>query len=159
MQKNKKVESAGEPEKNITQDMSILQSVRRIIRAIDIHSKELVSQFNITAPQLLALGEIAQKKHTTITELTKSIYLDASTLVGIIDRLEGKGFVKRERDKNDRRQIHIHISEKGREFIDKSPNITQSAVVRAINKLSPQEQAALSASLEKVISLMESDRK
>ncbi len=136
-------------------EVRILQSIRRIIRAIDIHSKELVSQYNITAPQLLALEDIAEHDRTTITELTKRIYLDASTLVGIIDRLEGKGLVRRERDKNDRRQIHIYISDKGKDFIENSPIISKSSVTKAIQAMSESDQQQFSRLLDKMLTHME----
>lgn len=144
--------------KEVTLETRILQSIRRVVRAMDIHSKELVSQHNITAPQLLTLADIAENNRTTITELTKRIYLDASTLVGIIDRLETKGFVRRERDKHDRRQIHIYISDKGRDFIEKTPNLSQSLLLKALHHLGGQEKQHFSDTLDKVINYLEKER-
>ena len=36
-------------------ELTILQSLRRIIRAVDIHSRKLVAQYGITGPQLVCL--------------------------------------------------------------------------------------------------------
>lgn len=138
-------------------DLKILHAIRRIIRASDMHSKELAAQFNITTPQLIALQTICSRGQSTLNELSKVVLLDASTLVGIIDRLEAKGFVRRERSTTDRRQVGIQITQAGREFISQAPSPLQSALAKSLGKMSAQEQAIIADSLQRIAQMFENE--
>jgi DNA-binding MarR family transcriptional regulator len=136
-------------------DLIILHAIRRIIRANDMHSKELAAHYNITAPQLVTLHTIAHQKQTTINALSKIVSLDASTLVGIIDRLESKGFVRRERNLTDRRQVSIQITATGTAFIAKAPSPLQSALAKSLTRLSPLEQSVIAQSLDRIVQMID----
>ncbi len=57
----------------------------------------------------------------TISELSRKFTLDPSTLVPVVDSLERKGLVKRERDPNDRRRIPITLTDAGLELVRSVP--------------------------------------
>ena len=82
----------------VTDSIRILQSVRRIAQCVEHHSKRLTATHNITSPQLVALMAIAQLGPSTLKSIGRAIHLSPSTVVGIVDRLEEKGLVRRERD-------------------------------------------------------------
>ncbi len=138
-------------------DLKILHSIRRIIRASDMHSKELASDYNITAPQLVTLHSIAVRQKTSINELSKMVSLDASTLVGIIDRLEAKGYVRRERSAEDRRQVAIHITDAGKSFIASAPSPLQSSLAKSLTRLTPLEQSIIAQSLERIVQMIDAE--
>lgn len=138
-------------------DLRILYAIRRIIRASDMHSKELTSSYNITAPQLITLHTIATRNKTTINALTKLVSLDASTLVGIIDRLEAKAYVRRERSTADRRQVSIEITEAGRTFLAQAPSPLQSSLAASLIRLTPMEQSIIAQSLERVVQMIDAE--
>ena len=138
-------------------DLAILHAIRRIIRASDLHSKELASHHNITAPQLVTLYAVSQQQKTSINELSKIVSLDASTLVGIIDRLEAKGLVRRERSAEDRRQVGIHITDAGKLFIVTAPSPLQSSFAKALTKLTPMEQSIIAQSLERIVQMIDEE--
>lgn len=138
-------------------DLQIMHAIRRIIRASDMHSKELAANFNITAPQLVTLHTISARKKTSIAELSKIVSLDASTLVGIIDRLEAKGYVRRERSALDRRQVSIHITEAGDTFLAQAPSPLQSSLARSLTKLTPLEQSIIAQSLVRIVQMIDDD--
>lgn len=138
-------------------DLKIMHAIRRIIRASDLHSKELTSNYNITAPQLVTLHVVLQRQRTSIHELSKSVSLDASTLVGIIDRLEAKGFVRRERSAEDRRQVAIHITDAGKTFIATAPSPLQSSLAKALTRLTPLEQSIIAQSLERIVQMIDAE--
>jgi len=138
-------------------DLQILQSIRRIIRAIDVQSKKLKSNYNITTPQFVCLAAIVDGGRITATHLSKEIHLSTSTLVGIIDRLEAAGLVQKIRSKTDRRVIFIEASAKGKKLIKKIPSPLQEGFVIALNSLEVHEQASILAALLKVVNLMEAE--
>ena len=136
-------------------DLKILQNLRRIIRSVDMHSRKLSIKHDITTPQLITLLAIAENGPLTIAEITKYVHLSPSTLVGIIDRLEAKKYVIRQRSATDRRQVMIYITKTGEDFSNKAPSPLQETLAQALNELTDLEQATISLSLERVVELME----
>ena len=136
-------------------DLRILQSMRRIVRSIDIHSRKLNMQHDVTAPQLVSLLAICEHGPLTIAALSKEIHVSASTLVGIIDRLETKEFVVRERDTQDRRKVLIHATKKGKKFATDAPSPLQETLAQALGDLNELEQSTIALSLERIVELME----
>lgn len=138
-------------------DLRILQSLRRIIRAVDLHSRQLTMQYDITGPQLACLLVVNEQGPLTTSSLARQVYLSPSTIVGILDRLEQKGLVLRKRNSLDRRVVNIAITQKGRKLIRSAPSPLQESLASALQNLPKPEQAAITRALEKIVALMEAD--
>ena len=136
-------------------DLRILQALRRIIRAVDIHSHKLSTQHKITGPQLACLMVVEEEGPLTSSKLAKKVYLSPSTLVGIIDRLEEKRLVERNRSSVDRRQVHISITPQGKQLIVDAPSLLQDTLANALVELPEIEQVSITMALEKLVDLME----
>lgn len=136
-------------------ELRILQSLRRIIRAIDIQSHKLASIYKITGPQLWCLLAVKENGPLTTGHIAKKIYLSPSTVVGIIDRLEKKELVVRNRDNRDRRQVYVSITPKGEKLIVDTPSLMQDTLAKAIVQLPELEQVSIAMALEKLTELME----
>ncbi|MDT8446524.1 MAG: MarR family transcriptional regulator [bacterium] len=136
-------------------DLRILQSLRRIIHAVDQHSKKLKSQTDLTAPQLVCLGQIAAQGPVSVAHLAKAVFLSASTVVGILDRLELKGLVQRARDLKDRRVVWVSLTEAGQSFAKTAPSPLQDKLSDRLGDLQRDQQLAICQSLERIVELME----
>jgi DNA-binding MarR family transcriptional regulator len=139
-------------------ELRVLQSLRRIIRAVEIHSKKLVHNHNITGPQLGCLAAIKEKGPLTATKLARAVYLSPSTIVGIVDRLEEKNLVARQRGNKDRRQVQICLTESGEQLLDSAPSALQDTLAEALKKLPELEQVSITLALEKIVDLMEAGK-
>ncbi|MDX2472016.1 MAG: MarR family winged helix-turn-helix transcriptional regulator [SAR324 cluster bacterium] len=138
-------------------DLQILQSLRRIIRAVDQHSKRLSIEVSLTSPQLVCLLAIEELEPVGQKSLAEKVFLSASTLVGILDRLQAKGLISRERSTTDRRAQVIALSEHGREVITRAPSPLQDKLVSALQNLPDIEQSSISQALERIVELMEAE--
>jgi len=136
-------------------DLRVLSAIRRIIRSVDLYSRELATKARVTSPQLACLLAIAEKEKTTATIISRQVFLSPSTIVGILDRLEAKGLVRRQRDANDRRVITITITEEGKRLARSAPSPLQDTLAEALRELPGQEQTSIAESLERVVALME----
>ncbi|WP_321368154.1 MarR family winged helix-turn-helix transcriptional regulator [uncultured Desulfuromusa sp.] len=136
-------------------DLRILQALRRIIRAVDLHSHKLSSQHKITGPQLACLLAVKQDGPLTSGNLAKNVYLSPSTVVGIVDRLEEKQLVMRKRSSEDRRQVHISITPTGKALVAAAPSLLQDTLATALVDLPEIEQVSITLALEKLVDLME----
>ena len=136
-------------------ELRILQALRRIIRATEIHSQKLIQQHNITGPQLGCLLALIEHGPLPTTTLAHKIYLSPSTVVGIVDRLEEKGLVVRQRSSRDRRQVQVVATEAGQRLAGEAPSPLQESLAVALKELPELERVSTTLSLEKVVDLME----
>lgn len=137
--------------------LSVLRSIRAIIRAVDIHSHKLKQQFEITSPQLVALINICERGELSLAALAKDVHLSPSTMVGIVDRLEAKQLVTRERSTEDRRQIVVRPTKKGRDFAESAPSPLQETLAMALQKLPASEQEEIAAALERIVRMIHAE--
>ena len=138
-----------------TVEFRVLCSLRRIIRAVDIYSRRLNSEFGLTAPQLICLQAVVSAGNITLSKLTAEVSLSPSTVTGIVDRLEMKGLLKRVRSSEDRRKINLVPSVSGMEIVEKSPSLLQDRLSESLSNLPEDEQVQIAESLERVVHLME----
>jgi DNA-binding MarR family transcriptional regulator len=132
----------------------MLVSLRKIIQAISLHSRNLYRKYGLTGPQLVILNDIASHQPLSVTQLAKSINLSQATVTGILNRLEKKGLVVRERDKVDRRRVMIRITPNCHEMLSKAPPALQETFVEHYTNLPEWEQLMILSALERVVDLM-----
>jgi DNA-binding MarR family transcriptional regulator len=135
-------------------DLRILNAIRQIIRAADIDSRRLAAQHHITAPQLMCLMAVVEMESVTTADVARRIHLGRSTLVGILDRLEAKGLVRRLRNAEDRREVAVTPTDEGRALVAKTPFPLQHSLARALAQLSAKERKQEAASMERLAQLM-----
>ena len=90
--------------------------VARSRRALRREFEVRLAKFELTAPQVQVLMSLWSEDNKTITELSRMVSSDGPTLTSLLDRLEAKNLIMRERDPNDRRTIHIRLCSAGREL-------------------------------------------
>lgn len=136
-------------------DLRILQALRQIMRATDIHSRRLKSSYKLTSPQLVCLLTIANDGPLTATKIADRIFLSASTVVGILDRLESRGLIQRVRDTEDRRLVNVSATGKGLQVAREAPSPLQDGLAQGLQKLPAEEQSTIARSLERIVELMQ----
>lgn len=80
--------------------------------------REILQEFEITPPQFNALQFLVFDGEMTLCELSNKLFLAPSTITDLIDRMEKKCLVRRDRDNQDRRIIKIKVEEKGYNLIN-----------------------------------------
>lgn len=135
-------------------DIRLMRSIRRIIRAVDLHSKALKQRTDFTTPQLVCLTALAQKGPITLKGLSEAIDLSPSTALGIVDRLHAKGLVERRRGDKDRRQVMLSVTEAGQGSLLAAPYPLQHKLLDRFSELSELEQSTLTLGLERLVELL-----
>jgi DNA-binding MarR family transcriptional regulator len=111
----------------------------------------------LTAPQLLLLQAIRTNAEVTIGELAKNINLSQATVTNILDRLEKRGMVFRERSKNDKRKVHAYLTDKGTALIKEAPTPLQDHFIKRFRDLQDWEQSMILSSLERIAQMMDAE--
>jgi DNA-binding MarR family transcriptional regulator len=135
----------------------VLTSLRRVIRATDMHSKHLAKISGLTTPQILLLQAIRNVEGAVIGQLAEEVSLSQATVTSILDRLEKKGYVERERSTVDKRKVHVHLTEHGIEILRDAPTPLQDHFSKRFNDLQEWEQTMMIASLQRVAHMMDAE--
>lgn len=133
----------------------VLVALRRVIRATDLHSKHLAKTTGLTAPQILLLQNIRDKNQATIGEIASDISLSQATVTTILDRLEKRKLVYRERSTEDKRKVHACLTDEGMEILKKAPIPLQDHFTREFGDLHEWEQTMIISSLQRVAQMMD----
>lgn len=135
----------------------VLTSLRRVIRATDLHSRQLAKISGLTAPQILLLQAIRKLEGATIGDLAKEVSLSQATVTSILDRMEKRGLVQRERSSVDKRKVHACLTEKGMASLQDAPMPLQDQFARQFNDLQEWEQTSIIAALQRVAYMMDAE--
>ncbi len=133
----------------------VLVALRRVIRATDLHSKHLAKTTGLTAPQILLLQTIRDKGEVTIGELANKMSLSQATVTTILDRLEKRNLVFRERSTQDKRKVHAYLTDEGFEMLKGAPMPLQEQFARQFSDLHEWEQTMIISSLQRVAQMMD----
>jgi DNA-binding MarR family transcriptional regulator len=134
-----------------------MQSLRRIFKALQDYSQEVSSNFGITGPQLWALKMLSQHSSLALGDLSRKMYLHPSTITGVIDRLEHKGYVVRDRDLDDRRVVKVKLTPAGKDLVAKAPNPVQGKMIYGLRKLNKSELTVIYESVKKLAEIAEAE--
>ena len=133
----------------------VLVALRRVIRATDLHSRHLAKTTGLTAPQILSLQTIRNKGDVTIGELANAMSLSQATVTTILDRLEKRDLVYRERSTEDKRKVYACLTDKALEVLQSAPVPLQDQFTRQFGDLKEWEQTMIISSLQRVAQMMD----
>lgn len=134
----------------------ILTRIRQIIRSVNLESKRIEKEYGISIPQLLSLNFLNEKEafQASHKEIKDFLQLNASTVTGIIGRLEKKGLVARLPKREDKRVGLITITAKGAELLKKAPEPLHEQVSLKLKKLSPNALHDLQNAFDTIIDFL-----
>ena len=135
----------------------LLISLRRVIRAIDIHSRQLNKQSGLTGPQLMVMQTISQLELPLAKDVAQEVALSPATVATIIDRLEARDLVVRTRSESDKRKWHLSLSEAGVTILSGAPKPLQDHFIKRYQNLEEWEQSQLLSAVERIASMMDAN--
>ena len=136
--------------------IQILVKLRKVLRAINLESKFVEKKHGISLPQLLCLQYLADSEDYTssATKIKEFLMLNASTVSGIIARLQVKGLVAKLPNQKDKRGALITLTAKGAVLLESTPGLFQEKFSRRIEALSPEMLQSLSDNIDLLIEIM-----
>lgn len=138
-------------------ESAIVAALRRIIRAVDLHSRRLLDEHGLTGPQLVTLRAIAEESPLSPAMIAERVHLSRGTVTGILSRLESHGLVARTPSAADRRSVEIALSDLGRSVLARTPSLLQERFRSELRKLAEWEQLLLLSTLQRIASMMDAE--
>lgn len=135
----------------------VLKTIRRISRALDIHSRYLNRESGLTLPQLIVLRCVRDLGEPTGSAISREVDLSPPTVLGILDKLTAKGLIERFRPENNRRIVISRLTDKGRDTLKNTPSPLGDSFYRHYFDLDEAKRRDILATLDLVADLTKDD--
>ncbi|MCB1738957.1 MAG: MarR family transcriptional regulator [Gammaproteobacteria bacterium] len=134
----------------------MFKAIRRIVRAIDVRSREVARAVGLTIPQIVVLQAAQALGAVTTKALSERADLSSATVITILDKLEEKGLVERYRSTTDRRIVHTRVTERGARVLADAPPLLHDEFNRALMALPAGERGGLIEAITRIADMMDS---
>jgi MarR family transcriptional regulator, organic hydroperoxide resistance regulator len=85
--------------------------------------KPLLDEYGLTYPQYLVLLVLWEQDGMSVKDIGDRLFLDSGTLTPLLKRMEAAGFVRRNRDRDDERQLRVNLTNKAQDLRTKARDI------------------------------------
>ena len=141
----------------LSMENQIVAAIRRIMRAVDLHSRRLAEEHGLTGPQLATLQAAANLGESSTGTLARAIHLSGPTVTGILDRLTKRGLVDRTRNGHDRRSVTVRLTSDGEDVLAAAPSLLQDRFRQELVSLEEWEQTTILATLQRIAAMMDAE--
>lgn len=120
-------------------------------------SRPLLTQVKMKLPpnQLWMMGELIRHGALTMTEISNYLRISKQQATQTVDKMIRQGLVQRQPDPDDRRKIHVVITDEGRELVKNCRALMAQQMEEKISALSDEDYEKLHTALEMMRELVE----
>jgi DNA-binding MarR family transcriptional regulator len=133
---------------------AVVQHLRVIFRSIQDHSRWVEKQCGVSAAQLWAMWELFAEPGLPVSRLSRALSVHQSTASNMLDKLEKKGLVRRERSGPDQRVVRLFLTPEGVSLLAEAPRPAQGALTDALQQLPDQTTQSLEYGLAALLAVM-----
>lgn len=135
----------------------VLSNIRKIVRSINLESKRIQKDHGVSIPQVLCLNYLYSSPNfqSTQGDIKKFLHLNSSTVSGIIQRLEKKGFIARLPKTGDKRVTNLTLTVSGEKILQKIPPLLHDRLSTKLEKLNEDEIDTIKNSLLQLVNLLQ----
>lgn len=133
--------------------VAALDSYIKLVRAsasVTARVHAHLKQWNLTAGQLGVLDALSHLGSLSQGELARKHLMSNANITMVVDNLEKRGLVRRERQSDDRRIVKVHLTDAGRNLFEKVFSTHVSQIEEAMGMLTREEQTELGRLCRKV---------
>ncbi|MBS0365461.1 MAG: MarR family transcriptional regulator [Proteobacteria bacterium] len=107
--------------------------------------------FGLSSMHFMALKNLQRGGARTAAELCRSLGYDTGAMTRILDRLEARGLLRRERSRADRRRVLLHLAPAGRRLLPRLSAAGERIMDMHLGGFQPAEIATLKNYLSRMI--------
>ncbi len=133
---------------------SLLSRVRvAMLAALDeeLTADRRLAPFELSAAQFIVIASLAGEERKSASDLCKGISYDAGAMTRMLDRLEGKGLIRRNRSPDDRRLVHLELTDEGRALYPRMRELSCSVANRFLRGFTKAEARQLESLLARML--------
>jgi DNA-binding MarR family transcriptional regulator len=133
----------------------IIFSIRRLIQASELYTKELNKKYWVSSAQLNCILTLYEYGPLPPSKIANHMMVKSSTVTGVVDRLEMKGLAKRMRTSADRRVITIQLTEAGKKLAQNAPPPIQQKIIDGLKQTENAKKEQIVSSLNMLTAMLD----
>ena len=133
---------------------TIVQDLRVIVKTTQAHSRWIEKQCGVSGVQLWAMWQLFAEPGQKVSDLSKALSIHQSTASNMLDKLELKKLIRRDRSGPDQRVVQLYLTQKGIDLLSDAPRPAQGPVTEALNRMTDEELLKLQSGLQALIQHM-----
>jgi len=133
---------------------SLLSRVRvAMLAALDeeLAADKRLAALELSAAQFIVIASLAGDERKSASDLCKGISYDAGAMTRMLDRLEGKGLIRRNRSPEDRRLVYLELTDEGRAAYPRMRELSLAVANRFLRGFTKAEARQLEALLGRML--------
>ncbi len=136
---------------------AVTQQLRIIFKAIQAHSKQVEKNCGLSSVRLWMLYEIDNADGIKVSELAERLSIHRSTCSNLLDKLEDRNLIYRNRSKSDQRAVRLYLTDEGKAILAQAPSPPEGKLSSSLNKLSQQQLDELHQTLAILVDALQFD--
>jgi MarR family 2-MHQ and catechol resistance regulon transcriptional repressor len=119
-------------------------------RSLEAHATRNINGFGMCPSDFAVLEALLHRGPLSVKQLGAKVLLTSGSMTAAVDRLEARGLVVRHDDAEDRRLRIIHLTDAGRELIEKIFEEHREAMEQVVAEFPVEERSVLIESLRRL---------
>ncbi|HLR63783.1 MAG TPA: MarR family transcriptional regulator [Lentibacillus sp.] len=119
-------------------------------KSVTEYVKKDIGRYDMKTTDFAVLEALYHKGDMTVKQISEAVLINAGSMTYVIDKLETKELIKRQRCKDDRRAVYIHITDKGKQLMDNIFPKHQKAIEELFQDLSTDEKKTVIDLLKRI---------
>jgi DNA-binding MarR family transcriptional regulator len=144
-------------------DLEAMATVARLLtlgQALEREIEAVARGYGLQVPEadiLFTLRRSGPPYRLLPSEISESLLVSSGTLTNRLDRLEAKGLIERVRNPDDRRSVHVALTESARRLVDEAVTEHVENERRMLSPLSADERETLNRLTAKLLTHLRGD--
>lgn len=137
-----------------TESLKTYVAMKRTINEIEAETRKFIAKYKLNLNEFAVLEILFHKGEMATQELKEGILIANSSTTYIVDKLCQKGYVSREFSEQDRRVIHVKLTEQGEALMKTIFPLHAEQLNTRFDRLSEQEITTIRQILKKMNGLV-----
>jgi DNA-binding MarR family transcriptional regulator len=135
----------------LNKEQGVIRKLRIIFGSAKKQSRSVENRCGVSGSQLWALTELRERPGLKVSELANLMTIHLSTASNLLDKLQARELVRRERLDSDQRVVRLYLTAAGQRVVAKAPGPARGVVPDALSTVPRKVLDALDLSLDRLI--------
>lgn len=130
---------------------AILNRIRHLVRVLRSFDRQAQARYGLGAAQMFILHVLYAEEDLSLNELADRTATDQSSASLAAGKLVADGYVRRTTRAEDRRQVRLSLTPKGRALVKRSPAAAQDRILASVRDMPATDRSRLMGLLDQLI--------
>ena len=131
-------------------DLKSFVVLMKAAKSVEQNIKKDIRNYGIATSEFAVLEALYHKGKQTVQQISNAVLINSGSITYVIDKLEAKKFIERKHCQEDRRVVHIEITDAGKEFMDDVFPQHQKAIEEIFEDINNEEKQFMIDILKRV---------